>query len=110
MKIMSIISRIAEKSIVVPTISIRVVRKTIALPPIDERRIVELHPELIKLFNLDDQIRITFDLWYHNKLTKEQAIALCPEAEAGIESYDAYCEKMTTEYNEYIASISKEVV
>lgn len=105
MKIMSIISRIAEKSIVVPTISIRVVRKRIALPPIDELRIVELHPELIRFFDRDDQERIAFELWHEGKLTKEQAVELCPEIEADVESYEAYRKAIQDEYEANISQM-----
>lgn len=105
MKIMSIISRIASKSIVVPVISFRITRKRIALPPVDEQRIVELHPELIRFFDRDDQVHIAFMLWYKDKLNREQAVELCPEVEADIESYEAYCKAMQDEYEANISQM-----
>ena len=77
MKIMSIIRRITRKIVVAPSIC--------------KERLVELHPELLSFFSPEEQLTIVMTLWFRNKLSNEQAIALCPDAEEMINDlYEEY--------------------
>ena len=78
----------------------RIVNKNIDAPIIDEYRLVERHPKLIRFFDVDDQERIAAWLWDDGKITREQAIALCSEAESLIEAIIAYREAEDAAYSE----------